>query len=159
LRQRNVYVNPIQSWPPVFVCQFDEQPCQPSGSLVGPGIDPSLIGRPEPMDDRAQYGQADLRMRVKVGTELFARHRPSVDWLKCHVASGPRATVVINRFELADQVSWVEDRQDDLVTVSSIEADLDTPAEQYVYTIAVATLNRDRGTASERPCATGTEQI
>ena len=74
------------------------------------------------MDDRAKYGQAGTRMGVKVGTELFARHRPGVDGLKCNVAGGPRATVVINRFELADQVSWVKDGKDDLMTVSSIEA-------------------------------------
>jgi hypothetical protein len=159
LRQRNVDVNPIEGWPPVFVGQFDEQPRQPSRSFVRPGIDPSLIGSPEPVDDRAQYGQADLRMRVKVGTELFARHRPSVDWLKCNVASGPRATVVIDRFELADQVSRVEDGQDDLMTVSSIQADLDPTAEQDEYGIAVATLNGDRGTASERPRAPSSEQI
>jgi hypothetical protein len=75
------------------------------------------------------------------------------------LASGPRATVVINRFELADQVSRVEDGQDDLMTVSSIEADLDPPAEQDEYAIAVATLNGDQGTASERSWAPRSEQI
>ena len=143
----------------MFVGQFDEQPCQPSRSLMRPRIDPALIGSPEPMDDRAKYGQAGTRMGVKVRTELFARHRPSVDGLKCNVASGPRATVVINRFELADQVSWVKDAKDDLMTVSSIDADLDPPAEQDEYGIAVATLNDDRGTAPESPWAPTGEQI
>jgi hypothetical protein len=143
----------------VLVRQFDEQPCQPSRSLVGPRINPSLIGNPEPVDDRAKYGQAGTWMGVKVRTELFARHRPSVDGLKRNVAGGAWATVVINRFELADQVSWVKDGEDDLMTVSGIEADLDPPAEQDEYGIAVATLNDDRGTAPESPWAPSAEQI
>ena len=98
-------------------------------------------------------------MGVKVGTELFARHRPGVDGLKCNVAGGPRSTVVINRFELADQISWVKNGKDDLTTVSSIERDLDPPAEQDEHGIAVATLNDDRGTASESPWARSVEQI
>ena len=45
------------------------------------------------------------------------------------------------------------------MTVSSIDADQDPPAEQDEHGIAVTTLNDDRGTAPESPWAPTGEQI
>ena len=66
---------------------------------------------------------------------------------------------MVNRLELANEVTWTEDREHNLVAIVSIEGDLHQPAHEDQHDIAVIALDNDRRPATEGSWAPEAEQI
>lgn len=108
---------PLASGWPCWSASSRKEERQPLGDVEGSGVDPSAVGGAEPVDDPAQEVWGDSRMRVEESPEFFAGDDAAFDRFECGVAGGAGASVVVDRFEDAEQVTGTVDGQHGLAAV------------------------------------------
>lgn len=117
LGERDVDLDAVGVWLAVLVGELEKEERQPLGDVEGSGVDPSAVGGAEPVDDPAQEVWGDSRMRVEESPEFFAGDDAAFDRFECGVAGGAGASVVVDRFEDAEQVTGTVDGQHGLAAV------------------------------------------